>query len=191
MINKAHDLGYETTANIMAISTETEPDIGIALVKLAESPVDVVYAVDSFGALYCEQVKNLVHLFKKHLSGKEIGIPCPNSLQLEFADTIEGITQGAVFADGSLYEMGRGSGNCCLMLLMAFLENPKLNLTPILEVIKDYIRPMRKDFEWGYIIPYIITGMLNEHPRSAMAMRKTADKENYAQFYKKMRDAVT
>ena len=190
MIKKFHDLGYETAANIMMLSKETEPDIVKALRKLEQSPVDIVYAVDSFGALYCEQVTYLIKLFKKHLPGKEIGIHCHNSLQLAFANTIEGIIHGANYADGSLYGMGRGSGNCCLELLIGFLENPKHNLTPILKVIQDYIIPMRKDIEWGYIIPYMISGMLNEHPRSAIAMRKTADKDKYAQFYKKMRTPV-
>ena len=26
--------------------------------------------------------------------------------------------------------------------------------------------------DWGYSIPYMITGMLNEHPRSAIAVRE-------------------
>lgn len=190
MINKAHDLGYETTGNVMAISTETEKDIVKALKKLAASPVDVVYSVDSFGALYGEQVKYLIKLFKEHLPGKKIGIHCHNSLQLAFANTIEGVIQGANYVDGSLYGMGRGSGNCCLELLIAFLKNPKHDLTPILKVIQDYMIPMCEENEWGYIIPYMITGMLNEHPRSAIAIRKTGDKDKYAQFYEDIRKAL-
>lgn len=190
MINKAHDLGYETTANVMAISKETEKDLVGALRKLAATPVDVVYSVDSFGALYGEQVKYLIKLFKKHMPDKEIGIHCHNSLQLAFANTIEGIIQGANYVDGSLYGMGRGSGNCCLELLIAFLKNPKHDLTPILKVIQDYMIPMCEETEWGYIIPYLITGMLNEHPRSAIAIRKTGDKDKYAQFYEDIRKAL-
>jgi len=83
--------------------------------------------------------------------------------------------------------IGRGPGNCCLELLVGFLKNPKFNLTPILKVIQDYMIPMRKEIEWGYIIPYLITGILNEHPRSAIAYRKTDDRDKYAKFYEKMR----
>ncbi len=190
MIHKAHDLGYETTGNVMAISTEKEKDIVEALKKLAASPVDVVYCVDSFGALYGEQVKRLIKLFKEHLPDKKIGIHCHNSLQLAFANTIEGITQGTQFADGSLYGIGRGSGNCCLELLVAYLKNPKHDLTPILKVIQDYMIPMFQETEWGYIIPYVITGMLNKHPRSAIAIRKTKDKDKYAQFYEDIRNTL-
>ena len=80
MVNRCHDLGYETTVNIMAISKEIEPDTIEALDQLAKCPVDVVYVVDSFGAMYCEQIEYLVKLFRKHLpENKEIGMHCHNN----------------------------------------------------------------------------------------------------------------
>ena len=187
LVNKCHDLGYETCCNIMAISREIEPDLVEALDQLAKTPVDVVYVVDSFGALYCEQIEYMVKLYQKHLPGKTIGVHCHNNQQLAFSNTIEGIIHNANYLDGSLFGIGRGPGNCCLELLMGFLKNPKFNLTPILKVIQDYMMPMRKEIEWGYILPYFITGILNEHPRSAIAYRKTDDKDKYAEFYEKMR----
>jgi len=187
LINKCHDLGYETTCNIMAISREIEPDLIEALDQLAKTPVDVVYVVDSFGALYCEQIEYMVKLYKEHLPGKTIGVHCHNNQQLAFSNTIEGVIHDANYVDGSLFGIGRGPGNCCLELLMGFLKNPKFNLTPILKVLQDHMIPMRKEIEWGYIIPYFVTGILNEHPRSAIAYRKTDDKDKYAEFYEKMR----
>jgi 4-hydroxy 2-oxovalerate aldolase len=187
LINKCHDLGYETTCNIMAISKELEPDLVEALDQLAKTPVDVVYVVDSFGALYCEQIEYMVKLYMQHLPGKTIGIHCHNNQQLAFSNTIEGIIHNANYLDGSLFGIGRGPGNCCLELLMGFLKNPKFNLTPILKVIQDYMIPMRQEIEWGYIIPYFVTGILNEHPRSAIAQRQTENKDKYAEFYEKMR----
>ncbi|MEJ2705369.1 MAG: hypothetical protein P8Z79_23260, partial [Sedimentisphaerales bacterium] len=187
LINKCHDLGYETTCNVMAISKEIEPDLVEALDQLAKTPVDVVYVVDSFGALYCEQIEYFVKLYQQHLPGKTIGVHCHNNQQLAFSNTIEGIIHNANYVDGSLFGIGRGPGNCCLELLVGFLKNPKFNLTPILKVIQEYMIPMRQEIEWGYIIPYFITGILNEHPRSAIAYRKTEDKDKYAEFYEKMR----
>jgi len=189
LINKCHDLGYETTCNIMAVSKESEPDLIESLEQLAKTPVDVVYVVDSFGALYCEQIEYLVKLYKKHLPGKTIGVHCHNNQQLAFGNTIEGIIHDANFVDGSLYGIGRGPGNCCLELLVGFLKNPKFNLTPILKVIQDYMLPMLKEIEWGYILPYMVTGILNEHPRLAIAYRQTEDKDKYAEFYEKIREA--
>ncbi len=188
LINKCHDLGYETTCNIMAVSREMEPDLIEALDQLAKSSVDVVYVVDSFGAMFCEQVEYLIKLYREHLPGKEVGIHCHNQQQLAFANTIEGIIHDANYVDGSLYGIGRGPGNCCLELLMGFLKNPKFNLTPILKAIQDHLIPMRKEIEWGYLIPYMITGILNEHPRTAIAYRQTDDRDKYAEFYEQMRE---
>ena len=190
MIDKACDLGYETTVNIMAVSTEIEKDLIESLDQLAKTKVDVVYVVDSFGYFYCEQIEYLVKLYKEHLPGKTIGIHCHNNQQLAFANTIEGIIHDSNYVDGSLYGIGRGAGNCPLELIMGFLKNPKFNLTPVLKVIEDYMIPMLKDIEWGYMIPYVITGILNEHPRSAIAMRKTADKDKYAKFYEEINEAM-
>jgi 4-hydroxy 2-oxovalerate aldolase len=189
LIKRCHDLGYETTCNIMAISREIEPDLEEALDQLAKSPVDIVYVVDSFGSLYSEQIEYLVKLYQERLPGKEIGIHCHNQQQLAYANTIEAIIHNANYLDGSLYGIGRGPGNCCLELLIGFLKNPKFNLTPILKVIQDHLIPMRQDIEWGYLIPYMVTGILNEHPRTAIAYRKTDDKDKYAEFYEKMRES--
>jgi 4-hydroxy 2-oxovalerate aldolase len=191
MVKRCHDLGYETTVNIMAISKEIEPDMVEALDELAASPVDVVYVVDSFGSLYCEQVEYLVKLFRKHLpENKEVGMHCHNNQQLAFANTIEGIIHNANYLDASLYGLGRGPGNCPLELLVGFLKNPKFKLSPILKVIEEQMLPIQKEIEWGYLIPYMITGMLNEHPRAGIEVRKTADKDKYAKFYEEIHDIV-
>ena len=188
MINKCHDLGYETTVNIMAISTENEFDLIEALDQLAQTPTETVYVVDSYGYFFCEQIEYIVKLFEKHLPGKRIGIHCHNNQQLAFANTIEGIRQNTNLVDGSLYGIGRGAGNCPLELIIGFLKNPKFNIEPVLQVIQDYMIPMQDEIEWGYMIPYAVTGILNRHPRSAIAMRKTENKDKYREFYEEILD---
>ena len=186
LTKKVHDLGYETTVNIMAISKESEFDLIEALKQLSTCPTDAVYVVDSFGALYSEQIEYYVKMYQENLPGKEIGIHCHNNQQLAFGNTIEAIVRGANYLDGSLYGIGRGAGNCCLELLLGFLKNPKYRLDPVLQLIQDYMIPMREKIEWGYIIPYMITGILNEHPRAAIARRASKDKDKYAEFFKEI-----
>ena len=188
LVNKSHDLGYETTINIMAVSTETEQDLIEALDQLAKCPVDIVYVVDSFGSLYSEQIQYLIKLYQEHLPGKTIGMHCHNNQQLGYSNTIEGIIHDANYVDGSLFGIGRGAGNCCLELLIGFLKNPKYDISPILTAIEKHMLPLRGEIEWGYMIPYAITGMLNEHPRPAIAVRKTEDKDKYFKFYKDLLD---
>lgn len=180
--------GYETTINIMAISTALQPDLEEALAQIAESPVKAVYVVDSYGALFSEQIHFLVNLYKKYLHPKkiEVGIHTHNNQQLAFANTIEAIRMGANWLDASIYGIGRGPGNCTLELLLGFLKNPKFKLDPVLEVIEKEFLPLREKIEWGYIIPYMLTGILNQHPRAAIAVRAGKDKDKYSKFYKEI-----
>ena len=187
LVNHFADKGYETTVNIMAISRALDNELSEALHQLEEeSKAKVVYIVDSFGALYQETTEFLVKKYKSILKTKEVGIHAHNHQQLAFGNTIEAIIHDANYVDGTIYGIGRAAGNCPLELLIGFLKNPKFDIRPILDVISKEFIPLRNKIEWGYIIPYAITGMFNEHPRSAMALRKTLNKEDYREFYEKL-----
>jgi len=49
MIRDAHEKGYETTCNLMAISTVSDAEIDQALENLVQTPVGAVVVVDSYG----------------------------------------------------------------------------------------------------------------------------------------------
>jgi 4-hydroxy 2-oxovalerate aldolase len=184
MANDFSEKGYETTINIMAISRDQGPELEEALHQIEEEcKVDVVYIVDSFGALYQEPVEHLVKLFKDILKTKEVGFHGHNHQQLAFGNTIEAIIHGANYLDATIYGIGRAAGNCPLELLIGFLKNPKFDIRPVLDLISNEFIPLSKKIEWGYIIPYAIAGMMNEHPKAAMALRKSDKKENYREFY--------
>jgi len=184
LVNHFSEKGYQTTINIMAISRDQGPELDEALHQIEqESKVDVVYVVDSFGALYQETTEHLVKLAKKILKTKEIGFHGHNHQQLAFGNTIEAIIHDANYLDATVYGIGRAAGNCPLELLIGFLKNPKFDIRPILDIISQELIPLRKKIEWGYIIPYAIAGMMNEHPKAAMALRKSDKKENYREFY--------
>ena len=188
MIKDAHDKGYETTLNLMAASVVPEGEIDEALALLMKSEVGAVYVVDSFGAMYSEQVESLMDKFLQFAkgTGKEVGIHCHNNQQLAFGNTIQAIVKGANMLDASFAGLGRGAGNCQMELLIGFLHNPKYRLRPILGCIQEHIEPLREKLLWGYDYPYMVTGMLNEHPRSGMAFNVSKDKGNIVKFYDDM-----
>jgi len=189
--NEATAKGYETTINIMAISKEGPPFLDEALEQFEnETQARAIYVVDSFGALYSEEIHYLIERYRMHIKTKEVGVHCHNSQQLAFANTIEGIIKGANYVDGTLYGLGRGAGNCPLELLLGFLKNPKFKLLPVLEVIGAHIIPLQEQIEWGYHIPYMLAGILNQHPRDAMAWMAGQNKHDYAAFYKRITDEV-
>jgi 4-hydroxy 2-oxovalerate aldolase len=188
LVNHFADKGYETTVNIMAISKALDNEINEALDQLEkESKAMVVYIVDSFGALYQESCEFLVHKARSILKTKEVGMHAHNNQQLAFGNTIEAIIHDANFVDGTVYGLGRAAGNCPLELLIGFLKNPKFDIRPILDLISEEFVPLSKKLEWGYVIPYAIAGMLNEHPKEAMELRGSEKKENYREFYERLK----
>ena len=190
MINYLKELGYETTCNIMAISQANFDQIDKALEMLGKSKVDVIYLVDSYGALVPESA---VELAKKYLEcgekyGKKIGFHGHNNQKLAYANTIETLSYGVSYVDATAMSMGRGAGNCAMELMLEFLKNPKYNLYPMVNFIEKYMIPLKESgVVWGYDLQYMFTGQLNRHPREAI--RFTEQKRtDYTEFYKELLD---
>lgn len=190
MIEYFHELGYETTCNIMAVSQVSSDQIEQALEMLAESSVDVIYLVDSYGSLYPENASALAKSYIKAVegTGKSIGFHAHNNQNLAFANTIETMSYGVSYLDATVMGMGRGAGNCATELLLGFLKNPKYNLYTILCFIEQFMIPLRKSgVVWGFDLQYMFTGQLNRHPREAIAFT-SEQREDYSEFYKTLLD---
>ncbi len=188
VIEDAAKKGYEVTCNIMAVSNTQEADLRIALEELGKSPVDVFYIVDSFGALYPEQLARLADIYLDVAAkyGKKVGIHAHDNQKLAFANTVEAVGDGVDWLDGTYLAMGRGAGNCAMELLLGFLRNPKFNIYPVLKFIEEYMMPMKEQgVVWGYDLQYLMTGILNQHPRTAIAYTKEQRKD-ITEFYKEV-----
>ena len=187
LINAAHAKGCETTVNIMAISKSFDDELDEVLAALSKTPVDVIYIADSFGSFYPEQINKLTEKYLKvaEANGKKVGIHAHNNMQLAYANTIEAMTYGTSFLDVTISGLGRGAGNCPMELLIGFLKNPKYKMMPVLKFIEEFIVPLEKELDWGYSIPYMLTGQLNEHPRTAMKAREENDTE-FRELYRNL-----
>lgn len=188
IIEDSYKKGYETTCNIMALSNAQEGDLQVALDELGKSSVNTIYIVDSFGSLYPEQVARMADTFMEFAEkyDKKIGIHAHNNQQLAFANTIEAVGDGVDWLDGTYAEMGRGAGNCAMELLLGFLKNPKYNIYPAIEFVEKHMRKLKEDgVVWGYDLQYLMTGLLNQHPRTAIDFTKNK-RTDYAEFYKEV-----
>ena len=185
MIKDAHDKGYETSLNLMALSTVPERELNEALHLVARSEAEVICIVDSFGALYGEQIDDYMDKFSSYAlpAGKEVGMHAHNNRQLAFANTIQATVRGANRLDASMAGLGRGAGNCPMELLLSFLHNPKFRLRPILHCVQHHIEPMREQLKWGFDYPYLITGVLNQHPRAGIAFNESKHRGDIIRFY--------
>lgn len=185
IIEDAKTKGYEVTCNIMAISTAQEGDIKVALDMLGKSSVDCIYIVDSYGSIYPEQMQRIAATYKEFADkyGKTLGIHAHNNQQLAFANTIEAVGDGVDWLDATYSGMGRGAGNCFIENLLAFLKNPKYNIYPALKFVETRMADLKKEgVVWGYDVPYLVTGLLNQHPRTAIAFTKEK-RTDYSKFY--------
>lgn len=190
MIEDAKAKGYEVTCNIMAVSNAKEADIDQALEMVGQSPADGIYIVDSYGSLYPEQIRVIsdkyMDVAEKY--NKYIGMHAHNNQQLAFANTIEATARGVSYLDATMMSMGRGAGNCAMELLISFLKNPKYNIFPVLKFIEEHMLPLKSEgIAWGYDIPYLLTGRLNQHPSAAIDYTK-AGRTDYADFYADLLD---
>lgn len=190
MIEHCHKMGYETTVNIMAISTAKEAEVSEALDMIGQSPVDGIYIVDSYGSLFMEQIDELAdkYLAMAEENGKFVGIHAHNNQQLAFANTITALTRGVSYLDATVSGMGRGAGNCASEQLLGFLKNPKYDIIPILKFLEKHVEPLKKSgVVWGYNVPYLLTGQLNQHPRTAIAATKE-NRTDYLNFLLELND---
>jgi 4-hydroxy 2-oxovalerate aldolase len=191
MIKDAHDKGYQTTVNLMSVSTAPERELDEALDLLTASEAEAIYLVDSFGALYSEQVHYLVRKYFHYAraAGKEVGMHAHNNLQLAFSNTVEAIVMGANYVDATMAGLGRGAGNCPMELLIGFLHNPKYHLRPILKCVQETIEPLRAKLGWGFDLPYMLCGFLNQHPRAAIKYNASQEKGDIVKFYDTIEEA--
>lgn len=185
MIEYADKQGYETTCNLMAISNCTYAQLVRALNMIAASPVIGAYIVDSYGALYPKEIRRLTRLFKEKLgaAGKLTGIHAHNNQQCAFANTVEAMDTGARLLDGTAFGMGRGAGNCNMEALLGYLNGKKYHIEPLLDLVENKMLEMKESgAEWGYNTSYLLTGLINKHPRDAIAATKKKD-INYKKQY--------
>ena len=172
------------------ISNTQESDLDQALDMVAKSSADGIYIVDSYGALYPEQIRRTADKYTEiaEANGKFVGMHAHNNQQLAFANTIEAAAQGVSLLDATMMGMGRGAGNCAMELLLSFLKNPKYNVFPVLKFVEEHMLPLKESGAvWGYDIPYLLTGRLNQHPSAAIDYIKSGE-THYADFYTDLLD---
>jgi 4-hydroxy 2-oxovalerate aldolase len=187
ILHHAKDLGYEVFCNVMAVTTCTPQEVDGFLAVLRDSEVDNIAVVDSFGAMYPHHLRYLVRKYKNWLRpDQKVGVHLHNNQQTAFANTIAAIDEGADVIDATIFGMGRGAGNCPLELLLMYLDDPRHDVKPILELTDD-LAAMKRELKWGYHVPYAVTGWLNRHPNAAierMALERTEPRDFYEMLTK-------
>ena len=190
MIEDAKAKGYEVSCNLMAVSKVAGDELDAGLRMISESSADILYLVDSFGNFYPEQIANYAQRYVSAMNGKQAGFHGHNNQQLAFANTIEACRWGVNYLDATVNGMGRGAGNCFSEMLLSFLKNPKYAERPILDIVQKHMLKMKAEGAvWGYDVPYLLTGILNSHPSSAIKFIKEG-RTDYSRFLSELEEMV-
>jgi 4-hydroxy 2-oxovalerate aldolase len=167
--NAIADKGYDVSIQLMGIVGYTENDFRIIMGPLKNSRLSIVYFADSYGSLIPSDVRKYISILRD--THKPIGFHPHNNLQLSFANTLEAVRCGVDIIDGTVYGMGRGSGNLQLETLISYYEKTvdegKYNVLPVLELIDKHFLKLAKKFSWGHNLSYMISGTYEVHPNYA------------------------
>ncbi len=144
-IRMAKDMGMEVMTFLMLAHMEP-PEKVHEQAKLMEGyGADVVYVVDSAGAMIPDDVRARVGLLKEKMQA-QVGFHGHNNLGLAIGNTIAAVQEGATVIDGTLGGLGAGAGNAPTEVLAAVLDKmgyeTGIDLYKIMDAAEDIVRPI-------------------------------------------------
>ncbi|WP_026928200.1 4-hydroxy-2-oxovalerate aldolase [Granulicoccus phenolivorans] len=115
--------------------------------KLASYGADVVYVVDSAGAMVPEQAAARVSSFVSALD-TEVGFHSHNNLGVAIGNALAAAEAGATYIDGSLRGLGASAGNAQTEVMAAAFERAGwetgANIWPLIDTAEQVLAPLMK-----------------------------------------------
>ena len=168
----AQNKGYIVQFNPMDTVNYSEEELKTLISKVNEIKPGALSIVDTFGAMYLDDLVRLFNIFNNNLDKNiKIGLHSHDNLGLSCALAEQMImlaseTDRDIMVDGSLLGMGRGAGNASTELLASFLNKKygyNYDISVLLQTIEKYIVPLKNTLHWGYDIPMFICGTEHAH----------------------------
>ena len=167
--------GYYLYVNFVSTDAYTDKEFIEGIEKFNTLKPYGVSIVDTFGLLKKRQLTHLVSIADNNLD-KDIKLcyHAHNNLQQAFGNAeamVEMLTTRDIVIDACVFGMGRGAGNLNLELFAEYMnENYGKNylISPMLEVMDEYLQPFYKDKFWGYSLPLYLSASYGCHPNYAI-----------------------
>ena len=166
--------GYKVFMQPVGTTTYTDTALLQLIDKVNRLRPFAFYLVDTLGVMYKNDLLRMYYLVDHNLDKSIVlGFHSHNNLQLSFANAQELMqlnTSRRLIIDTSILGMGRGAGNLNTELVTQYINTNfglQYDNLEILEIIDQYIRPIRSKYSWGYDAPYYIASINGCHPNFA------------------------
>ena len=167
--------GYKVFMQPVGTTTYKDEALIQLITRVNELKPFAFYMVDTLGTMYKKDLLRMFYLIDHNLDEKiAVGFHSHNNLQLAFSNAQELLqinTSRRLILDATVYGMGRGAGNLCTELITQYINDNiewKYNNLEVLEIIDEYIKPISKQFTWGYEAAHYISSICQCHPNYAL-----------------------
>lgn len=168
---KIKELGYEVFTQLVSATVYTDEDFDELIAIENRLQPAAVSIVDTYGLM---DLVELERIYRKLNSGLlpqiMLGFHAHNNLQLGFANAYGFLlneVDRTILADGTLYGMGKGAGNCPIELL-AFYCNKYFgnhyDINQMLEAIQSNVLVLYGHNHWGYSLKFYLAAVNRIHP---------------------------
>ena len=135
-----------TVMTFLMMSHKLGPDsLAEQAVKLESYGADVVYVVDSAGAMVPQHAAERVAALRSAIA-VDIGFHAHNNLGVGIANALSAAENGATFIDGSLRGLGASAGNAQTEVLAAAFEragwDTGVDLFPLIDTAENVVAPL-------------------------------------------------
>jgi 4-hydroxy 2-oxovalerate aldolase len=117
----AKELGIRVSVNMLEAGRYNEADLKKIMKELRSIPLDMLYIVDSPGAMLPAQVSAQVKFLQDNIDC-EIGFHGHQQLNMANTNSIAAVEAGALWIDGTMLGAGRPPGNAQLEVVSAILK---------------------------------------------------------------------
>ena len=159
LAKKIKKMGFQVAFNLMYASKWESNYPEKSQLFTLNSTCDYFNIVDSYGALFPEDIRKIFKHLNEHLT-ITIGFHGHNNLEMALINSLEAIKCGAKIIDTTIDGMGRGAGNLKTELLLSVLYRRKqmsVDFDILNEARKAFLE-LKKEYNWGTSLPYMVSG---------------------------------
>jgi 4-hydroxy 2-oxovalerate aldolase len=150
---------FEVGFNVMYMSKWRQYPDFINELKNLNGLADYFYMVDSYGGVYPDELRDTIKIVKEK-TNTVLGFHGHNNLELALINTLTALESGVEIVDATVTGMGRGAGNLKTELFFTVI-NKKFGVDidfNALSLVVDTFEQLRKQYEWGTNLPYMVSG---------------------------------